>query len=516
MRNTSIGLASLSLGSLLIFACGSNSSSSIGSPPASGGQTSGSGGVSASGGTGGTTSGAPDAGASNDGSAADGPMICNCPMLPAACPNGIQTGAAPCNCPSCAPVTGSLDSNAETKISSSKIRITSPVVSAADATQLASDNLALGVDLYGQLSELNKGNNFIFSQTSISLALAMLYGGAANNTAAQMATTLHFTLPPERLHPAFNALDLALTAQPSDEPSDAGTGTFRLTIANSIWVQQGFAFLPSYLDLLAQDYGAGLFVEDFPGAPEAARTDINNWVSDQTEQMIPELFPQGTITSATRLVLADAVFFHGDWLLPFDANSPNGTFHAPAGDVSVPMMSVSEGTNATMWSGTGWSAAALGYARSTTSMVLLVPDAGTLDAFEQGLTATGLAAMLTPAQAANGKVTMPRFKFSTPSSLNGVLQALGMTDAFSPALADFSGMDGARDLSVGTVIHKAVIAVDEEGTTAAAATAVTVGVNAVTSVPVLVVDQPFLFFIRHDTTGAILFQGRVVDPSQAQ
>ena len=396
---------------------------------------------------------------------------------------------------------------------SSKLRITSPAVSSDDATQLASDNLALGVDLYGQLSELNKGNNFIFSQTSISLALAMLYGGAANNTAAQMATTLHFTLPPERLHPAFNALDLALTAQ----PSDAGTTAFRLTIANSIWVQQGFAFLPSYLDLLAQDYGAGLFVEDFAGAPEAARTDINNWVSNQTEQMIPELFPQGTITSATRLVLANAVFFHGDWLLPFDANSPNGTFHAPAGDVSVPMMSVSEMTNATIWGGTGWSAAALGYTGGTTSMVLLVPDAGTVDAFEQGLTATGLAAMLTPAQALNGKVTMPRFKFSTPSSLKGVLQALGMTDAFNPVLADFSGMDGARDLSVGTVIHKAVIAVDESGTTAAAATGVTVGIDAVISAPkVLVVDRPFLFFIRHDPTGAILFQGRVVDPSQAQ
>jgi len=511
MRKNSIGLAGLFLGSLLIFACGSNSSTSIESPPASGGQMPGSGGASASGGTGGTTSGAPDAGASDDGSAADGPAICFCPMMPAACPNGIQTGAAPCNCLSCAPASGSPDASAG--ISSSKNRITSPVVSSDDATQLASDNLAFGVDLYAHLSPLNAGKNFIFSQTSISLALAMLYGGAANNTAAQMATTLHFTLPPERLHRAFDALDLALTAQ----PSDAGTGTFSLSIANSIWVQQGFSFRSSYLDLLAQDYGAGLFVEDFVRTPEAARTDINSWVSDQTEQMIPELFPQGTITSETRLVLANAVFFHGDWLIPFDAKSPNGTFHAPAGDVSVPMMSISENANATIWGGTGWSAAALGYAGGTTSMVLLVPDAGTFDVFEQGLTATGLATMLTPAQAVNGKVTMPRFKFSTPSSLNAVLQALGMTDAFSPALADFSGMDGARDLSVETVIHKAVIAVDEKGTTAAAATGVTVGRNAVTSSPkVLIVDRPFLFLIRLAPTGAVLFQGRVVDPSQAQ
>ena len=519
MRKNSIGLAGISLVSLFIFACDSNSDVSSGGPPASGGQLSGGSGggdggsVGGTGGTGGMTGGVPDAGVSKDGSPADGPLICNCPMLPAVCSNGIQTGPAPCDCPLCAPTTGGLDAGADTDISSGKSRITSPVVSSEDATQLASDNLAFSVDLYGQLAALNAGNNFIFSQTSISLALAMLYGGAANHTASQMASALHFTLPPDRLHLAFDALDLGLKTQ----PTDAGTATFQLAIANSLWVQQGFAFLPSYLDLLAQDYGAGLFVENFASSPETARSDINNWVSDKTEQMIPELFPQGTITPETRLVLANAVFFHGDWLLPFDGKSPNGTFHAPASDVSVPMMSISEMTNATIWGGIGWSAAALGYTGGTTSMVLLVPDAGTLDEFEQGLTAPGLAAMLTPVQAVSGRVSMPRFKFSTPSSLNGVLHALGMTDAFNPALADFSGMDGARDLSVGSVIHKAVIAVDEKGTTAAAATGVTVRVNGGISQPkILVVDRPFLFFIRHDPTGAILFQGRVVDPSKAQ
>jgi serpin B len=410
-------------------------------------------------------------------------------------------------------VTPSADGSGSSasEIRSNLSRITSPGVSAADATQLAEDNLAFGVDVYGQLRAANSGN-FIFSQTSISLALAMLYGGAANNTAAQMATALHFTLPPERLHPAFDALDLALMAQ----TSDGGAGIFQLSIANSTWVQTGFTFLPSYLDFLAEDYGAGLFVEDFVSAPETARADINNWVSNQTQKMIPQLFDPGTIDSSTRLVLADAVYLHGNWLIPFGANSPNGTFHAPAGDVSVPMMSVSEMTNATIWSGTGFSAAALDYVGGTTSMVLLVPDAETLDAFEQGLTATGLGAMLTPQQAANGRVTMPRFKFTTPSPLNGVLEALGMTDAFTPSLADFSGMDGSRDLSVGAVIHKAVIAVDETGTTAAAATGVTLVNAAIVVGPTLIMDRPFLFFIRHTPTGAILFQGRVVDPSLAQ
>jgi serpin B len=395
------------------------------------------------------------------------------------------------------------------QLRSDQLRVADPVVTAGDAAQLAADNLAFGVDLHLQLRARESGN-FIFSQTSVSLALAMLYGGAANATATQMAAALHFTLPPERLHPAFNALDLALTTPPAGTAAAA----FRLGLANSTWVQDGFTVLPAYLDLLAQNYGAGLFVENFATAPEAARGAINDWVSTQTEQMIPDLFPPGSITTDTRLVLANAVFFHGDWTRPFSSPSPDGTFHAPTGDVSVPLMS-NHDPNAQIWSGSGWSAAALGYAGGATSMVVVVPDAGTFDAFEQGLTAGGLTAILAPAQPPpSGIVTLPRFAFSTPSPLSEVLTALGMTDAFDASRADFSGLDGLRDLSVEDVIHKAVIAVDEKGTTAAAATGVSVGTAAIFLGPVLIVDRPFLFFIRHDPTGAILFQGRVVDPTQ--
>jgi serpin B len=373
---------------------------------------------------------------------------------------------------------------------------------------LATDNLAFGLDLYGQLRVLHPGN-FLFSQPSISLAMAMVYGGAANNTAAQMATTLHFTLPPERLHPAFDALDLALGTPPAGTDANA----FRLAIANSAWLQRGFSLLPSYLDLLAENYGAGVFVEDFARSPEAARLEINQWVSDKTEQMIPTLFEPGTIGTDVRLVLADAVFFHGGWREQFAPTSPNGIFHAPAGDVSVPMMSTSK-NNAALWAGAGFNAASLAYEGGTASMVVVVPDPGTFDAFERGLTADSLAAMLLPVQSTSGIVTLPRFKFSTPSRLTTVLNELGMTDAFNAALADFSSMDGRRDLAIGEVIHKAIIAVDEKGTTAAAATGTTV-VNLAIVAPgqTLVVDRPFLFFIRH-ATGAVLFQGRVVDPSK--
>lgn len=402
--------------------------------------------------------------------------------------------------------TSSPSSPAPTELRSDKVRATAPVVSADDAAALAAGNVAFAVDMHQQLRATQPGN-FIFSQTSISTALAMLYAGAGTTTATEMAAALHFGLPADRLHPAFNALDLALTTPPAGSSADA----FRLAVANSMWVQDGFAVLPSYLDTLAENYGAGLFVEDFVADADAARDEINGWVSDRTEAQIPELFPKGSINTLTRLVLTNAVFFHGDWKTPFkhDATA-SAPFHALTGDVSVPTMHGAH--NAALWSGAGWSAAALDYVGDTTSMIVVVPDAGTFDAFESGLTADGLAAILAGAQPSGGAdLIMPKFKFETAVGLKDALSALGMPEAFTSG-ADFSGIDGGRDLAVQSVIHDAIIAVDEKGTTAAAATGIVVGTTSLP--PTLVVDRPFLFFIRHGATGAILFQGRVVDPSK--
>ena len=388
---------------------------------------------------------------------------------------------------------------------SDKARVTAPVVSSDDAATFANDNLAFSLDLYLALRPRNSGN-FVFSQTSISTALAMLYAGASSSTAAQMSDTLHFTLPAARLHAAFNALDLALTTP----PPGSSPAAFRVQIANSIWIQNGFTVLPAYLDTLAENYGSGLFEEDFSNAPEPARNAINQWVADRTEGQIPSLFPQGSIDTLTRLVLANAVFFHGDWKVPFMKDSPDRVFHALTGDVSVPTMHGS--SNAGIWSGTGWNAAAIDYVGDAAAMIIVVPDAGTFTAFEAGLTVESLSAILAGAPPSGGAdLYMPRFKFSTDVGLNDILSALGMPEAFGDQ-ADFSGIDGARDLRVQAIVHKAIIAVDEKGTTASAATGVSVGVASLP--PTLVVDRPFLFFVRHKSTGAILFQGRVVDPSR--
>jgi serpin B len=406
------------------------------------------------------------------------------------------------------PACGSSGTSAPVGVEqSTQARIANPSVPAGDAAELSADNQAFAIDLYQKLrSGAGAADNLVFSPVSISVALAMLWNGAETDTATQIATALHFTLPGDRLNAAFDALDLALTTP----PSGGDAGTFQLSLANSTWAQVGFSFVPSYLDVLAESYGAGIHTVDFMGAPDGARNAINGWVANETQNQIPTLFPQGSIDDLTRLVLANAVYFHGDWAVPFGGNSPNGTFHAPSGDVSVPMMK-GEGT-ATLWSDTGWNAASLPYKGGTVSMVLVVPDAGTFDAFESALTADGLATILANGQQLGGDLYMPRFKFSTAESLSDTLTALGMSDAFDPTTADLSGIDGAKDLYVQAVIHQADIAVDEKGTTAAAATGVVVGTRSV-AVNSLSVDRPFLFFIVHQPTGALLFAGRVVDPS---
>jgi serpin B len=373
---------------------------------------------------------------------------------------------------------------------------------ASDATALSTGNQAFAVALYQQLR--SQSGNLVFSPASISSALAMLYNGAANETATQMAQALDFSLPLPRLNAAFDTLDLAL-ARP---PADAGGGAFQLSLANSIWVQQGLSIVPTFTDALTTSYGAALESADFVGAPEAARAAINGWVADRTEDLIPMLFPAGTIDSSTRLVLADAVYFQSDWTYPFTNSISDGTFQAPTGEVTVPTMA---GATARLWSGTGWKAAALAYQGGTTSMVLVVPDAGTFANFEQGLTSDGLAAILAAETESSGSLTMPRFKFSIGEMLNAPLTALGMPDAFDGA-ADFSGIDGTTDLSVGAVLHQAAISVGEQGTTAVAATGVVVITLSIDE-NALTIDRPFLFFIFHQPTGAILFEGRVVDPS---
>ena len=395
-------------------------------------------------------------------------------------------------------------------LKSDKERITSPDVSTGEQALLVEGNSAFAFELYKALGE-EEGNLF-YSPYSISLALAMTYAGASGETAQQMADTLHFLLGQEKLHPAFNWLDAELAKRGEGAEGKDGEG-FRLNIVNAIWGQKDYEFLTDFLDVLAENYGAGLRILDFITETEKSRLTINDWVSDQTESRIEDLIPQGAIDALTRLVLTNAIYFNAAWENPFDKKmTADGPFYLlDGGQVIVPMMKQTESFSYT--EGEGYQAVELLYDGDEISMVILLPEAGQFEAFAEGLQAQQVDAIIKNLQNTRVTLTMPRFEFDSEFSLKDTLAGMGMPIAFSGD-ADFSGMTGNQELSISDVVHKAFVAVDEAGTEAAAATSVIMKLTAVPEPPVEVtIDRPFIFLIRDIETGAILFIGRVMNPA---
>jgi len=389
-------------------------------------------------------------------------------------------------------------------------RIADPQVPVADSTTLASDNAAFAFAAYKQL--IATTSNLVFSPASISIALAMTYAGAAGATATEMAQALHFTLPPARLHPAFNALDQALASRGAGKLGADG-GPMRLRIVNALWAEQTYTFKSDFLATLAANYGADVNLLDFAGAPNASRLIINNWVAYETENKILDLLPPDVIDNSVKLVLTDAVYFNAAWNTPFDpGETRDGSFTLLDGSWVTTKLMNAEPISLPAVQGTNYKAVSLPYADNRLSLIVVVPDAGQFTQVESALDAPALATLVAGLSSKRVGLTLPRFKIETGTSLKALLQALGMTLAFSGA-ADFSGMDGTGGLHISEVIHKAFIDVAEKGTEAAAATAVIMKDGGAPVVDLYVrADHPFLYFLRDQPTGAILFMGRVLDP----
>jgi serpin B len=392
-------------------------------------------------------------------------------------------------------------------LKSDKERITSPDVNPSEQALLVEGNSDFAFDLYQALRE-QEGNLF-YSPHSISVALAMTYAGARGETAQQMADTLHFLLGQDKLHPAFNWLDIELASRGEGAQGKDDEG-FRLNIVNAIWGQKDYEFLPAFLDILAENYGAGLRILDFVNETEKSRITINDWVSDQTEQRIEDLIPQGEITVHTCLVLTNAIYFNAAWEYPFNEDiTADGPFYLlDGGQVSVPMMEQMEAFGYA--EGEGYEAVELPYDGEELSMVILLPEAGNFEAFEEGLQAQQVCDIINGLQPAGVTLTMPKFEFDSEFSLKDTLAGMGMPAAFY--WADFSGMTGTRDLYISAVLHKAFVSLDEAGTEAAAATAVILEEEAPEPRVEVTIDRPFIFLIRDIETGAILFVGRVLNP----
>jgi len=382
--------------------------------------------------------------------------------------------------------------------------------SPADAAEAATAINAFGLDVFRRVGAA--GGNVVISPASIALALAMARAGARGETATQMDTVLRSVGSDDRAA-GINALAQALEGVNGAFKDAAGDDLqVTLRIANAPFAQEGVTWKAAFLEALAARFAAGLRLVDYSSDPESARRLINGWVSDRTEQRIPELLANGVLDNLTRLVLVNAIYLKAPWLNPFEEGQtrPGPFLRADGSTVEAQMMSLHAALPYA--TGEGWRAVQLPYVGDSLALTVIVPDQ--LTAFEKGLTPEALEAIVESLAPTQVRLAFPRFGMETQADLAGTLQALGMPLAFDPDRADFSGMTDQERLSISSVIHQANIDVDEKGTEAAAATAVVMRTTAAPAEPVaLQVDRPFLFALRDTRTGAILFLGRVSDPT---
>jgi len=408
-----------------------------------------------------------------------------------------------------------------------------------EAKSIVEGNNKFAMALYAKLRE-QKGNLF-FSPYSISTALALVYAGARGQTETQMADVLHFpiivspdksatggssTIVPDRQQfaSAFGKIVKDLNARGKKAcPERSRGGSYELTIANALWGQKGYEFLKEFLRLIEANYDGQLNEVDFVTAAEAARNTINSWVEKKTNDKIKNLIGPGVLDEMTRLVLTNAIYFKGNWQSQFkeDRTRP-APFTLLDGD--KPVSSAVERIEVPMMNQTAefgymetedLQGLELPYVDEELSMIILLPKKiDGLSELEQTFTIENLSQWLGKLGLREVIVSIPKFKMTSQFSLASVLKSMGMTDAFTPDVANFSGMNGKTDLFISAVIHKAYVDVNEEGTEAAAATGVTMRLTSVgpSQIPVFRADHPFLFLIRDNKTRSILFIGRMTNP----
>ena len=382
----------------------------------------------------------------------------------------------------------------------------------ADAARLARSSNAFGFDLYQRLRQAP--GNLVISPSSITTALTMTWGGAKGETAAQMRKVLHLEGTADEVMATSG--QLARSLQAPSRPI-----VFR--IANQLFCEKTYKLVPVFVEKTRAAFGAPLELLDFKTAPESARVYINKWVEGKTEKRIKDLIPPGGVEPDTRLVLVNAIYFLGDWAEPFNREATRpAAFHLTAAEKKdVPTMNRVGGFRIAQKDGV--TALEISYKGGELSMMLLVPDEiEGLAAVEGALDTKKLDALVGAMKTEYVRVALPKFEVNPDGSLSlgEDLKALGMPLAFDPRGADFTGIANPpnpdESLFIAKVFHKGFVRVDEKGTEAAAATAVEMELRSMPEAPPrpLKVDRPFLFLIRDNASGLVLFLGRVSDPSQ--
>ncbi len=374
-------------------------------------------------------------------------------------------------------------------------------------------NNQFALDLYKVMTAENPGDNIFFSPWSISSALAVTYEGAEGSTADEIRSVFHFPADESTMRNGYKEI--------TDGINNGNSG-FTLKTANALWAEKTYTFLPSYLDTSDRYYSARVTNLDFITQPDESRQTINRWVEDQTANRIRDLLPAGSIVPETTLVITNAIYFKGTWATRFDEeNTASEDFRvSPTTTVMVPMMKQTD-ASAKFWYTETSSFQALGmpyasHGGKELSMLVLLPTDGDLGGAEESLDAGTLSELRRDLVYQEVKVWFPKFKLETGYQMAGTLSEMGMPSAFNPGQADFSGMDGTRSLSISQVFHKAYVDVNEEGTEAAAATAVIMdrSMAPADQVPVFRADNPFIFLILDNESGDILFMGRVTNPGE--
>jgi serpin B len=364
---------------------------------------------------------------------------------------------------------------------------------------------ALGVDLYRRAA--TRPGNQALSPYSVAVALAMTRNGARGETRSQMDAALRAGTG-DGLDRALNRIDSELARRAGSRTYQDRTGEVAVASANQLFGQAGLPFEDAFLQALAGPYGAGMRLVDYRAATEAARTEINAWAGERTAGKIVDLLPPGSLDQDSRLVLANALYLKAPWEAPLVPAGDQRFTRADGSTVRAPAMTADD---AVVRTGPGWRSAELPYLGRELAMTLILPD--DLARYEATLDPATLAAAFTGSARSAGRVQLPRFEFRATSRLRDDLTGLGMPLAFDRDRADFSGITSAERLFVDDVHHQAFLHVDEQGTEAAASTGVVMAKVSAGAGQTLIIDRPFLFAIRDVPTGAVLFLGRVADPT---
>ena len=388
-------------------------------------------------------------------------------------------------------------------------------VSRVDDTGASREGVKLIVDannqfafeLYAKFNEQSKDNNIFYSPYSILTALTMTYEGARGKTAEEMRSVLHIPEDPDARRPNFASIYNDINNK--DKP-------YKLSTANALWAQKDYRFLEEYTQCVEKYFGGKVTNLDFAGASEQSRQTINKWVEDQTNNKIKDLIPPGLLNAYTRLVLTNAIYFKGTWVKQFDEkDTREEDFTTSFGKTTkVPMMRLTGQDVRFKYAKIDeMQVLEMPYSGDELSMLIILPKAEDLAGVEESLSLEVLADWQDMLYEQRVDIFIPKFKFETKYFIAEDLKEMGMPTAFG-STADFSGMDGTKALFIQNVVHQAFVEVNEEGTEAAAATGVVMGITSARPItPVFRADHPFIFMIINNSTGNILFMGRVSDPS---